>query len=38
MHRGVWVVVALLVLATASPAWATFPGEDGALVFLAWTG
>jgi Tol biopolymer transport system component len=33
MRRGVWVVVAVLVLAMASPAWATFPGDDGALVF-----
>jgi hypothetical protein len=33
MHRCIWSVVAVLVLAAASPAGATFPGENGALVF-----
>jgi Tol biopolymer transport system component len=33
MHRYVWSVVALLALAAASPAAATFPGPNGALVF-----
>jgi Tol biopolymer transport system component len=33
MHRYIWSVVAVLVLAAASPAGATFPGENGALVF-----
>jgi Tol biopolymer transport system component len=33
MHRCVWSVVAVLVLAAASPAGATFPGTNGALVF-----
>ena len=33
MHRYVWPVVAALALAAASPASATFPGENGALVF-----
>ena len=33
MHRYVWLVVASLALAAASPAGATFPGKNGALVF-----
>jgi Tol biopolymer transport system component len=33
MHRYVWLVVAVLALAVASPAAATFPGANGALVF-----
>ena len=33
MQRYVWSVVAVLALATASPAGATFPGKNGALVF-----
>jgi Tol biopolymer transport system component len=33
MHRYVWLVVAVLALAAASPAAATFPGSNGALVF-----
>jgi Tol biopolymer transport system component len=33
MHRYVWSVVAVLALAAASPAAATFPGTNGALVF-----
>jgi Ca2+-binding RTX toxin-like protein len=33
MHRYFWSVVAVLALVAASPAGATFPGENGALVF-----
>jgi Tol biopolymer transport system component len=33
MHRYVWLVVAVLALAAASPAAATYPGANGALVF-----
>jgi Tol biopolymer transport system component len=33
MHRYLWSVVAVLALAAASPAAATFPGTNGALVF-----
>jgi Tol biopolymer transport system component len=33
MRRHMWPVVAVLALAAASPAGATFPGENGALVF-----
>jgi Tol biopolymer transport system component len=33
MHRYAWLAVAVLVLAAASPAAATFPGSNGALVF-----
>ncbi len=33
MQRFVWPVVTVLALATASPAGATFPGKNGALVF-----
>jgi Tol biopolymer transport system component len=33
MQRYVWSVVAVLALAAASPAGATFPGKNGALVF-----
>ena len=33
MHRYIWSIVAVLALATASPAAATFPGNNGALVF-----
>ena len=33
MRRYTWSVVAVLALAAASPAGATFPGENGALVF-----
>jgi Tol biopolymer transport system component len=33
MHRYIWSAVAVLALAAASPASATFPGENGALVF-----
>ena len=33
MHRYIWLVVAVLVLAAASPAGATFPGPNGELVF-----
>ena len=33
MHRYLWSVVAVLALAAASPAAATCPGANGALVF-----
>ena len=33
MRRHMWLVAAVLALAAASPASATFPGENGALVF-----
>jgi Tol biopolymer transport system component len=33
MRRYIWLVVAVLVLAAASPAGATFPGKNGALAF-----
>jgi Tol biopolymer transport system component len=33
MHRYVWLAVAFLALVAASPAAATFPGTNGALVF-----
>jgi TolB protein len=33
MHRYIWSAVAVLALAAASPASATFPGENGALAF-----
>ena len=33
MRRHIWLVAAVLVVAAASPAAATFPGENGPLVF-----
>ena len=33
MHRSMWLVGAVLAVTVASPASATFPGENGALVF-----
>jgi Tol biopolymer transport system component len=33
MHRYMWAIVVVLALAMASPAGATFPGKNGALVF-----
>ena len=39
MHRSMLLIGAVLALAVASPAGATFPGENGALVFsgLDWS-